>query len=479
MGVIARLLGLVIIVGSLASGAAEAQTPSIVYTRAVAEPAPFTFRLADVSAQWIALERDRDLSSQEILVLDARDGREVLRTPGMTLPAGGTRTVMENYDLAMSPRLSADRVITFLDPQTLAAISIPDGRELWRAPVSSIVLLEGALEVSDTRVAWSDASGLHVLDAASGRELWRAPLRPWPTGGHVALNDDGRVAAWDFDGTVIAWAANGVETARVTQPMDYGGAGILWSGGAIVTIGGSLQTFDANGGRVIATRACTDYCAAVDTGSHLVVLDAQGATAIARDGHVVSLRGVSASAWLHEATGHVVLVDSDGVATTIELTAGAVRSRVSVGPPVARHLYRPRPRVRVARGVSGVGDVLVRVDASGALEARSLATTVAPQPITIVGVLYANRRPRAGVRVIVGGVRVRTDARGRFRARVEVDGPILVGVPGEEIVRATRRPCASDVEQVIEVPPGGSRTARVRVDAASYGYECDRSCRCD
>ncbi len=481
MGVTPRLLVLVTLVLAVSFGSAHvsAQTPTVVYTRAVAEPAPFTFRLADVSARWSLLERDRDLTSQELLVLDARDGREVLRTPGLALPAGGTRTVMESYDLAMCPRLAGDRVITFVDGQTLAAVSVPDGRELWRAAVPSIVVLEGALDVSETRVVWSDASGLHVLDAASGREVWRAPLRPWPTGGHVALAADGRVAAWSFDGAIVAWDASGRETARVTQPIDYGGAGILWSGGSVVTIGGSIQTFDPNGGRVLATRACSDRCAAVDTGTHLVVLDVGGTVAVARDGSVVPLPSVSPESWLHEASGDVVVVAPDGVATAHDLSTGTARSRVSVGPPIARLLYRPRSRVRVARDVQGVGDVLVRVDANGALEARSLATTTAPRTITIVGVLHGNGRPRAGVRFTIGGVQVRTDASGRFRARVTVDGPIVAHVAREDIVRATRRPCAQDVEQSIEVPADISRPLRVRVDTWSYGYECDRACRCD
>lgn len=483
MGVIARqlvvfTLALLTLGLSVGSAHVRAQTPTVLYARPGVEPAPFTFRLADVSPRWIALERDRDLVSQEILVLDARDGREVLRTRGVSLPAGAPRTVMESYDLAARPFLSGDRVISFVDHETLVATSITDGRELWRAAIPSMILFEGALDVSETRVAWADGSGLHVLDAATGAELWRAPLRPWPTGGHVVLSDDARIAAWDFSGTVIAWDAAGRETARVTQPMDYGGSGILWSSGAIVTIGGQIRLFDPNGGRVITTRACTDRCAAIDTGTHLVVLDTRGTVAMARDGGVVALAGVSSEAWLHEAGGDVVIVDPDGVATAFDLASGAVRSRVSVGSPVVRHLYRPRSRVLVARGVDGVGDVLVRVDASGALEARSLRTTTAPRSITVAGVFRANGRARAGVRLTVGGVRVRTDASGRFRARVTIDGPIVVRVTEQEIVRSTRRPCASDHVQEIDVPET-STLVRARVDAASYPYECDRLCHCD
>jgi hypothetical protein len=119
------------------------------------------------------------------------------------------------------------------------------------------------------------------------------------------------------------------------------------------------------------------------------------------------------------------------------------------------------------------------VCSSDLLEARSLAAPApTPRRIVVAGVLRVNRRARSGVPITIGGVRVRTGADGRFRARVELTGPILLRITREDLVRAAHRPCASDLEEVVEVPETGE-SVHLRLEAQAYGYECDRACRCD
>lgn len=474
------LLALVALAALAAPRTAAAQTPGVAYARSGGEPAPFVFRLADASSRWIALERDRDLTSQEILVLDARDGTEVLRAPGLTMPPGAWHPVSETYDLAVRPFLSGDRVLTFVDPDTLVAAGLPGGAELWRASVPAHALVTGTFIVSERRLAWADGPELHVLDAATGRELWTATSRPWSTQGLVAIAADDRVGAWDAEGAVIVWDATGRETMRLTRAIDWGAAGLFFTTSALVTVGSSVTWIDASSGRELEVHPCAEQCAAADAGTHVIVADENGLWARPEgSGPAVRLAPASSRGWLHEASGGVLVVGDDGVATLYDL-GGVVRARFSVGVPIARWLYRPRSRVGVARAALGGEDVLVRVDPSGALEARSLAVpSPPPRRVVVTGVLRVSGRARAGVPLTVGGVRVRTAADGRFRARVEVAGPVLLRVAGDDLVRASRRPCARDHEELVEIPEAGTAPIRLRVETHAYPYECDAACRCD
>jgi hypothetical protein len=376
--------------------------------------------MAGASARWIALERDRDPSSQEILVLDARDG-----------------------------------------PLT--------------------VLFEGALAVSDTRVVWADAaSGLHVLDAASGRALWHAAFRPWPSGGHVALAPDDRVAAWGPDGEVRVWSPTGAVLAHLTMPVDYGVAGLLWSAGTLVTCGSQTTRIDPGTSAVIETIHPEAGCLAVDVGGRLITLE--GRELVARSVAPVApvpLRG-ALPGWVHSGTTDAFVVTDDGIVEAYDVATGGLRYRISVGQPRMVWLYRPRSAVEIARGALRGQDVVVTVDRAGNLEARSLAVPVSPPPVVVVtGVVRVNRRALPGVTMSIGGRRVRSRAGGRFSTRVELEGPLQIRIEDDEIVRRARRPCARALEQIVEIPRDGTGRVRVTVDAFAYGYECNRACRCD
>ena len=471
---------LLALVALAAASAASAQTPGVLYTRPAQEPAPFVFRLADVSSRWVVLERDRDLVSQEVLVLDVRDGSEVLRTAGLALPATAPRPVSEAFDLTVRPYLSGDRVLTFVDADTLVAHALPGGAELWRVRVPALVLLTGTFVVSEQRVAWADGPDLHVLEAQSGRELWTATFHPSPAGGRVAIAPDGRVAAWEADGTLIVWDATGRQTIRLSQATDWGGAGLFFSPSALVTVGSSVTWIDPATARVIEVHPCAEQCLAIDVGSHVIVGDEHGLFARPDGGgRAVHLASVPRDAWVHEASGGVLAVGGDGVASLYDL-AGVVRARFSVGVPQVRWLYRPRSRVLLARAAVGGEDVIVRVDATGALEARSLAAPPPPpRRVLVTGLLRVSGRPRVGVPLTIGGVRVRTGADGRFRARIELAGPVLLRIASDDLVRAAHRPCARDHEELVEIPEASAAPVRLRVEAQAYPYECDRACRCD
>ncbi|MBX7194061.1 MAG: PQQ-like beta-propeller repeat protein [Sandaracinaceae bacterium] len=456
---------------------AEAQTPHVVYRRDPVEPPGAVFRLADASAAWVLLERDADAVSQEILVLRASDGTEVRRMPGLVLPTAGMRNVSETFDLTVRPWLSGDRVITFRDPATLTCVAIADGRELWRVAVSTAVLFEGELVASDTRVAWVDGSGLHVIDAGDGHEIFHVAYQPWVSQGRLALAGDGRVAGWDREGFLQVWDASGRALSRVSRGVFYGASYVAWAGSTVLVGGDSLAFVDPSTGALLRD---------VPHGELLAVL---GDRVAYRDGRAVVVRDASGTEQRLSrlppdaslpASEALVLVSEQGVVSVFDPSSGALRGRASIGAPSARLLYRPRTRVLVAPRALGGHDVLVRVDASGALEARSLGTFDPPAPPRrILGRLLVNQRPVAGVLVRVGDARVRTRADGRFSARVALEGPLAVHVDRDELVRRTHRPCANELEEVVEPPLDPRAPVRVVLGAWAGDYECDRVCRCD
>jgi hypothetical protein len=183
--------------------------------------------------------------------------------------------------------------------------------------------------------------------------------------------------------------------------------------------------------------------------------------------------------WLHAGTNTAIVVTDDGIVTSFDAATGAAGYRFSIGRPAIRWLYRPRSTVGIARGALGGHDVIVHVDPEGDLEARSLAVAASPPASRLVtGVVRVNGRALEGVTMSIGGRRVRSRAGGRFSTRVELEGSLQIRVEGDELIRRSHRPCAQDVEQVVEVPVG-TAPVRVVVEAGAYGYECDRACRCD
>ena len=90
---------------------APAQAQRQLYERALSEGDAAGFRLADTNERWFAMERDRDDTHQELLVLRARDGATVLRAEGMSLPAGARHSVVQLWDLTVRPYLPSARVM--------------------------------------------------------------------------------------------------------------------------------------------------------------------------------------------------------------------------------------------------------------------------------------------------------------------------------------------------------------------------------
>lgn len=452
---------------ALLAVAASASAQTEVYRWGGTEPT--AFRFAAANERWLVLERDRDVTHQELVVLRAHDGAEVLRTEGMSLPAGHRYSVSQSWDLAMRPFLSGDRLLTFRAGEALVALDIPSGRELWRTPLPSRHLMDNALTVTDSHVAWADPDrGLWVFDASTGRRAWGAAMRPFMSGGCVALEPDGSATAltWDFE--VVSWDASGVEQSRLTLAPDWGAHSVIRHGELAVVLGSRVHVVDVRTGTLVVESAPHEWTSGAIVGDDLIV---------ASDGGVAALdpRNLRAR-WESPRVGGVAVATpsvlgiarENGVLTWLDPRTGAELASMSIGNPHHVHRYR----LRVSWGVAG--DLVLVRDPGGSFIVFAGMPAPAP-PVRISGVLRINGRGRRGVLVQVGDQRVRSGAGGRFSARTSLRGVIRVSVTDDELRARARLPCALEVDALVDP----TAPKRVSLDAIALDYECDAACRCD
>ncbi|MBK7153500.1 MAG: PQQ-like beta-propeller repeat protein [Sandaracinaceae bacterium] len=458
-------------------------------------PGESEFRLATANARWIVLERDRDMSHQELLVLRTADGQEVLRTMGMILPADTRRSVSRSWELTMRPYLSGDRLLTFRADVGLVALDLPSGRELWRVALPSHYFLTETLLVTETHVAWADPEGsLRVFDAATGRELYTVPVRHAVGGGRLALGPDGRATVLTWDWEVVTFSAAGVEQSRVALRPDYGVTSVQLSGDLAVVLGSVLHVVDVRAGALIIESEATvrdERLTGGFVGDLLVLASASGMSAV--DPRTLTPRWRSHEVgWLSAITnGHLGIAGANGLVTWLDARTGATRQRMSVGEPIHRVRYHGRPSWVAVEGPPASADESARLlvlarDAEAGFIAFDAITRQAPPRTRVTGVVRVNGRPRRGVLVAVGDRTVRTGERGRFVAHVALAGVLRVSVPEEELQRRTGLPCASEVHAVVargaEAGRPSARTVMapsIVLDAIVQDFECDAACRCD
>lgn len=465
------------------------------FRRANQEPLGAGFRFADMNERWIVLERDRDATHQELLVLGARDGTEVLRTDGMALPPDARQPVSQTWDMTMRPYLSGDTLLTFRPGEALVALAIPSGREQWRVPLPSALLLERALTVTPTHIAWVDAqSGLRVFEASTGRLLWRASLRPCVPGGCVALEPDGSASALTWDWELVSWDARGVEQTRVPLAPDWGTHTLLRRHDLAVLLGSSARVVDVRAGRALTSSTASERgTTGAFVGDELLLASDRGVIAAAP--RTLTPR------WRSPVRGRVgaatpeglAVLGENGVLSWLDVRTGTTRFAIGVGEPTLRHLYRGRPSWGVASRGSRAepailpsptgalapprprGDTLVLQDARGGFVAFATAPAARSSRRTVTGVVRLNGRGRSGLQVHVGDGRVRTTRGGRFRAAVTLPGTVRVSVDSSEIERSAQLPCAREVRAVVDL----ATQEPVLLDAFAADYDCDGACTCD
>lgn len=454
------------------------------------------FRVATANARWLVLERDRSPSHQELLVLRATDGREVLRTTGMTLPPDTRRSVSENWELTMRPYLSGDRLLTFRAEVGLVALELPSGRELWRLGLPSHYFLTETLVVTETHVAWADPAGsLRVFDAETGRELYTVPVRHAVAGGLVALGPSGRATVLTWDWEVVTFSAAGVEESRVALRPDYGARAVLANGDLVVVMGSVAHVVDIRTGTLVAESTASDrddWVSGGFVGDLLILASATGVSAV--DPRTLTPRWRSPEVgWVSALTTHQIGIHGgNGLLSWLDARTGATLSRMSVGQPHHTLRYHSRAswaavEAPPASATEAPGVLVVMRDAEGGFIAFASTTAGPPRRTRVTGVVRVNGRPLRGVEVAVGDRTVRTGERGRFVAHVALVGVLRVGVSGEELQRRSGLPCAIDVHALVPREPEGEPGASARratappiiLDAFAQDFECDGACRCD
>lgn len=453
------------------------------------------FRVATANARWLVLERDRSPSHQELLVLRATDGREVLRTTGMTLPPDTTRSVSENWELTMRPYLSGDRLLTFRADVGLVALDIPSGRELWRLALPSHFFLTETLVVTETHLAWADSEGgLRVFDAGTGRALYSVPVPRWATGPRLALGSDGRASALTPNFELVSFSPGGVERSRVRISDDWGVSEVLLSGDLAVVLGSVAHVVDVRTGTLVIESEATnrdDWVSGGFVGDLLVLASATGVSAV--DPRTLTPRWRSPEGgWLAAIPArHLGVLRPNGLLTWLDARTGATLSRMSVGQPQHTLRYHGRASWAAVEAPPASATDATRVlvltrDAEAGFIAFDATTPAPPRRTRVTGVVRVNGSPRRGVRVAVGDRTVRTGERGRFVAHVALAGVLRVSVTGEELQRRSGLPCAEDVEALVPREADAEQGASARratappiiLDAFAQNFECDGACRC-
>lgn len=436
------------------------------YTRPNAE----AFRLADANEHYFVLERDRTPEAQELLVLQASDGAEVLRVDGIHVPTG-TRSVMETWDTAIRPYLAGGMLLTFNAAGRFVGRALPGGVERFSLALDPARMTDNALIVTPTRFAWVDETSLRIFDTATGQEQWRAAFRPWGSGGRVALADDGSVAALNQNFEVIVWNARGVEQARVHLAPDYSTSDMLFRDGLVVVVGGVVHIVDVRTQTLLIETPASQQSSAAFFGSELIVANHTHISAV--DPRTLQPR------WRTRMRGHVIATLSailvqreNGILTRLDPATGQPNLTLSVGEPVHRFLYRGRSTWGIAAHADHGEDILLVRDASN-FTAYTALPAITPTS-TVRGTLVVNGRARSGVEVQVGDQRILTQRGGRFTTTLSLEGPIRIHVPRDELIRRTRLPCASEATILFD-PAEPNLILR----AGAYGYECDTACHCD
>jgi hypothetical protein len=433
------------------------------------------WRIADANERWVVLERDVAQPSgpqgelectQEILVLRAETGAEVLRAPGWSQPIW--TDVSAWFSLAVRPLLAGDRVIVLRDPTTLVALSLPDGRELWRAalPEGRWESAEMPLVVGGDRVLWLEDADIRALDAETGRQAFTLPAGAVRIAGssivHLAARSE-MLRTFELE--------TGRERARLSlgarhwPPVHF-----FASEAAVVVIDQDLRVLDPATLAVTARGPHVDPYRVSAIGDRLYVGDGRP--------RVLALPSLEPRGTVEPV--ELASQEREGLLTC---TAGSIAMRSSDGrarwrwnvPECRRRLrYGARANVVAAGRLTIVHDGTTIV---------ALSPDVAPDPaveLVVRGRVTFQGRALRRVRVRVAERSVWTDGQGRYRARARARGVFRVWIDAAEVQRATGLPCTGqEVSAVVGLDVASPHRVDLEPHAWPFPEECGEACRCD
>jgi len=150
--------------------------------------------------------------NDELLAFDAKDGSQVWTYQALTEPArmlGATSPAVDNETL----------VASFASGE-LVALRAANGAELWNVPLSRVTRTNALSEIRDivgrpiitgsTVIAASHSDTMSAVDLRTGSQLWSLPISaitsPWASGDVVYVADlRGRVICISIDSGQIYW----------------------------------------------------------------------------------------------------------------------------------------------------------------------------------------------------------------------------------------------------------------------------------
>jgi hypothetical protein len=458
---------LAILVLSLAAGASAQDV-------GVAWQLEGDWRLADANARWIALERDEcndDGCAQVLRVVRVETGEVVLTTPGWERRIW--TDISSWFSLAIRPWLFGDRLVTLRDGGVLVAVSLPDGAEVWRATVPEGIWDFGVSPViaSGDTLIWRMTTGSRVIDGESGDERFVLPPgEPAFAGDTIVVYDGQRLRTFDRE--------SGEQRADAPYPA------LRWPLTYMRAHGDRVYLFTDHDTRVIdrgtlevrsVERRIEPY--AVSLARDLFFEHTERRTTAFDLALGERWRGPSIER-LFETSRGLLACARGSTLMFLDPTDGRERWRWSVGECTFRLRYGARSNVLVARGTSR-GDVVVVRERDRLVAIAEDAPRVAQVPVTIAGRVTFRGTPLAGVRVRVGSMSALTDREGRYRASQRARGSIRVEVELDEVRRATGRPCATDMHEIVRIDGPTARTIPLRLSSRHYPRECGSSCRCD
>ncbi len=317
-----------------------------------------------------------------------------------------------SYDRVVTPKALVASLYG-MDVDVVVGLALVDGRELFKKTGSK------AGEFSRVRKLWDDGDrvylagdrGVLAFDATSGQTLW-GPVAVGTSCG-VAVGDGFVVVEDPAKGHRVLDAATGLQRRRLPAQPSVGTCkwgGDAWDGGVAdaVVEAGKLYAFDppVEGKRGPILRA-TD----LQTGSQQW----------ARTGLLGQLLVVDQDAVLSDRAGAVlVALDSGNGTPQAEISLGYSPTQVEV----AAGGGKAGPLVRV-RDEQDNEWILGRVENQPQPEAYSVRGRLVPDPDTGV-----RRRHVARVPIRVKTKRVRSDKGGKFVARGQAIGAVLVSYDG-------------------------------------------------
>ncbi len=426
------------------------------------------WRLADAGFGLVVLDRIDDRGTR-IAIFDAVRRELVASMAGWT--AGIGRLPQPTYYAFRPLLLDRSTLLSFWDENHATAWNPRSGRMRWthEAPVFAS-FLAGGRSVGNVIQLLGPNNEMIALDLENGEELWRRSIQ-FGTGA-PAVSDGERTYHFEKIDKVMALdARTGTELWSLRLPEYYGLRQILIDGSSIILSHHKLHWLDPKTGKELASvpQAAQNTFGVIVGGAVVQSGEAlPGTMAVTRDG-VRWQRDDIVFDWMVP-VGSAVIGCGGGVlraldgATGTELWSWGLEQCVTPSHRISALVVdEPAPVTLAASTSSGVHIIT---------DVPSIPT----KRVTVEGTINVNGKPATNAKVMVYGMPVTTDTKGRYSKAIAARGTVSVVLEREEIIRISGEPCTSTVSAHADVAEGEKLTLDLRANA-DQGEGC--GCHCD